>query len=49
VAEFHWDPGGYLALMREEVADYARLQDETEAVVALGGEHTLGGLAIRIR
>jgi tRNA (cmo5U34)-methyltransferase len=31
VAQFHWDPQGYLALMRAEVPDYERLQDETVA------------------
>lgn len=31
VAQFHWDPDAYLALMRQEVPDYERLQDETAA------------------
>jgi tRNA (cmo5U34)-methyltransferase len=31
VAEFHWDPDSYLALMAAEVPDYERLQDETAA------------------
>jgi tRNA (cmo5U34)-methyltransferase len=35
VAQFHWDPDSYLALMRAEVPDYERLQDE--AVAATGG------------
>ncbi len=30
--QFHWDPASYLALMREEVPHYERLQDETIAV-----------------
>lgn len=34
VAQFHWDPDSYLALMRAEVPDYERLQD---AVVAATG------------
>jgi len=28
MAQFHWDPDSYLALMREEVPDYERLQEE---------------------
>jgi tRNA (cmo5U34)-methyltransferase len=36
VAQFHWDPDGYLALMRAEVPEYERLQDET--VAATGGD-----------
>jgi tRNA (cmo5U34)-methyltransferase len=31
MGQFHWDPESYLALMREEVPDYATLQDETAA------------------
>jgi tRNA (cmo5U34)-methyltransferase len=31
MAQYHWDPDSYLALMREEVPDYARLQDEAAA------------------
>jgi tRNA (cmo5U34)-methyltransferase len=31
MAQFHWDPDGYLALMHDEVPDYERLQDETAA------------------
>lgn len=31
MAQFHWDPQTYLALMRAEVPDYERLQDETVA------------------
>ncbi|MDQ6775033.1 MAG: class I SAM-dependent methyltransferase [Actinomycetota bacterium] len=34
--QFHWDPDTYLALMREEVPDYERLQDE--AVAATGSD-----------
>jgi tRNA (cmo5U34)-methyltransferase len=29
MAQFQWDPDGYLALMHDEVPDYERLQDET--------------------
>jgi tRNA (cmo5U34)-methyltransferase len=36
VAQFHWDPDSYLALMRAEVPEYERLQDET--VAATGSE-----------
>ena len=31
MAQFHWDPDGYLALMHEDVPDYERLEDETAA------------------
>ena len=31
MAQFHWDPESYLALMREEVPGYERLQAETAA------------------
>jgi tRNA (cmo5U34)-methyltransferase len=33
MGEFHWYPDSYLALMHEELPDYARLQDETAAAV----------------
>jgi tRNA (cmo5U34)-methyltransferase len=36
MAQFHWDPGSYLALMNEEVPDYERLQDETAAATGAG-------------
>jgi tRNA (cmo5U34)-methyltransferase len=36
VAQFHWDPDSYLALMREEVPGYERLQAQT--AVAAGTE-----------
>jgi tRNA (cmo5U34)-methyltransferase len=32
MAQFHWDPESYLALMHKEVPEYERLQDETAAV-----------------
>lgn len=35
MAQFHWHPASYLALMREEVPDYDRLQ--TELVLATAG------------
>jgi tRNA (cmo5U34)-methyltransferase len=41
VAQFHWDPGGYLALMREEVPDYERLQDETVAATGTAATRVL--------
>jgi tRNA (cmo5U34)-methyltransferase len=28
MGQFHWDPDGYLKMVREEVPDYDRLQDE---------------------
>ena len=31
MAQYHWDPDGYLAMIREEVPEYERLQDETAA------------------
>lgn len=33
VAQFHWDPDSYRALMRAEVPEYERLQDETVAAI----------------
>ena len=36
--QFHWDPASYLALMREEVPHYERLQDET--IAATGADAT---------
>jgi tRNA (cmo5U34)-methyltransferase len=39
MAQFHWDPDSYLALMREEVPQYERLQDEVTAAA--------GGAAVR--
>jgi tRNA (cmo5U34)-methyltransferase len=41
VAQFHWDPESYLALMREEVPDYERLQDETVAATGTGARRVL--------
>lgn len=34
MAQFHWDPDSYLALMREEVPAYERLQSELVAATA---------------
>ena len=41
VAQFHWDPGSYLALMSEEVPDYERLQDETATATGSDAERLL--------
>jgi tRNA (cmo5U34)-methyltransferase len=41
MAQYHWDPDSYLALMREEVPDYERLQDETAAAVGTDAERLL--------
>jgi tRNA (cmo5U34)-methyltransferase len=41
MGQFHWDPDGYLALMREEVPEYARLQDETAAAAGTSATRAL--------
>jgi tRNA (cmo5U34)-methyltransferase len=41
IAQFHWDPDGYLALMREEVPEYERLQDETVAATGTAARRVL--------
>ncbi len=41
MAQFHWDPDSYLELMREEVPDYERLQDETTAATGSGAGRVL--------
>ena len=41
MAQFHWDPDAYLALMREEVPEYERLQDETAAATGTGARRVL--------
>jgi tRNA (cmo5U34)-methyltransferase len=41
VAQFHWEPASYLALMREEVPDYERLQEETVAATGTGARRVL--------
>jgi tRNA (cmo5U34)-methyltransferase len=34
MGQFHWTPGSYLELMRAEVPEFGRLQDETAAATA---------------
>jgi len=41
VAQFHWDPDSYLALMRDEVPAYDRLQEETVAASGTGARRVL--------
>jgi trans-aconitate methyltransferase len=41
MAQYHWDPNRYLALMLEEVPDYERLQDETAAAAGSGASRLL--------
>ena len=41
VAQFHWDPAGYLSLMHEEVPDYEQLQDATAAAAGTGAGRVL--------
>jgi tRNA (cmo5U34)-methyltransferase len=41
VAQFHWRPEEYLALMREEVPDYERLQDEVAVATGYGAARVL--------
>jgi tRNA (cmo5U34)-methyltransferase len=41
VAQFHWDPGTYLALMCEEVPDYECLQEEAVAATGIDAERVL--------
>jgi tRNA (cmo5U34)-methyltransferase len=41
VAQFHWDPDSYLALMSEDVPDYERLQDETAIATGTGAKRLL--------
>jgi tRNA (cmo5U34)-methyltransferase len=41
VAQFHWDPDTYLALMCEEVPDYERLQEEAVAATGIDAERVL--------
>jgi tRNA (cmo5U34)-methyltransferase len=35
MAEFHWDPDGYLELMRTEVPDYEELQEQASAATGM--------------
>jgi tRNA (cmo5U34)-methyltransferase len=41
VAQFHWDPDSYLALMRREVPAYDRLQEETVGASGTGARRVL--------
>ena len=41
MAQFHWDAGGYLDLMREEVPDYEELQREVAAATGDGARRFL--------
>jgi tRNA (cmo5U34)-methyltransferase len=41
MAQFHWDPNTYLDLMRDEVPDYERLQDEAVAATGAGSKRIL--------
>jgi trans-aconitate methyltransferase len=41
MAQFHWDPDSYLALMRDEVPDYERLQEEAVAATGAHAERVL--------
>jgi tRNA (cmo5U34)-methyltransferase len=43
LGQFHWDPSTYLELMRAEVPDYERLQDEVVAASRGGGGPGGGG------
>ena len=41
MAQFHWDPDGYLALMRREAPAYDRLQKETVGASGTGARRVL--------
>jgi tRNA (cmo5U34)-methyltransferase len=41
VGQYHWDPDDYVELMRGEVPDYERLQDETAGASAIGARRVL--------
>jgi tRNA (cmo5U34)-methyltransferase len=41
VGQYHWDPATYLALMRAEIPDYERLQDEAVAATGAGAGSVL--------
>jgi tRNA (cmo5U34)-methyltransferase len=41
MAQYHWDPDSYLALIYEEVPDYARLQQETAAAAGTDARRLL--------
>lgn len=41
MAQFHWQPDSYLTLMRQEVPNYERLQDETVAATGMDAKRVL--------
>ena len=41
MAQFHWDPDSYLALMRQEVPDYERIQEEASAATGAHADRIL--------
>jgi tRNA (cmo5U34)-methyltransferase len=41
MGQYHWDPDSYLALMRAEVLDYDRLQEETATAAGTGARRLL--------
>jgi tRNA (cmo5U34)-methyltransferase len=41
MAQFHWQPDSYLTLIRKEVPDYERLQEETAAATGTGAKRVL--------
>jgi tRNA (cmo5U34)-methyltransferase len=41
IAQFHWDPDSYLALMHEEVPDYERFQEEVVRATGSGARRAL--------
>ncbi len=41
MAQFHWDPDTYLALMAEEVPDYERLQEEAASATGTAASRLL--------
>ena len=41
MGQFHWNPDEYLALMREEVPAYERLQDEAAVATGYGAQRVL--------
>ena len=41
MAQFHWDPDTYLSLVRREVPDYGRLQDEAAAATEMDARTVL--------
>ena len=41
MAQYHWEPESYLALMQKEVPDYERLQEETAEAVGVSARQLL--------